>query len=109
MKELEGKVVYIQSSDGTIVKATVIKVARVFTTFAADDGYEFKYRFKGRALSEGNNRFTVYASELELKQARERLAMALSIERKFRWPSTYKDIDHATMTAVAKLLGIIEE
>ena len=116
MKELEGKEVYLRPTGNNVrhfrhdkyVKATILKVARVFVTFKLEGSWhEDRYRFKGRSLNgECNSGYIVYADEKELKDYYEACAIAKQITDKYRYSSDYEKLDVIKLRQISEILGV---
>lgn len=94
MKEFEGKDVFLRPTGNNarrnsekIIKANIIKVAKVNTTFSMDGWrHEEKLRYRGNELySEHNSGYVVYGSEKDINDYYLLCKLSVEVSDKLRY------------------------
>ena len=115
LKELEGKEVYLRPTGNNsnkyspkIIKATIVKVARVNVEFLIDGCKNtYKYKFNGMRIESGHNSgYVVYESA----EALDNYLMVKDIARKitdsYRYQSDFERLSIDKITAIAEILEV---
>ena len=120
MKELEGKEVYLRpegsnrhTHSSKIIKATILKVARVNVTFKIEgSGFEQKLRIdnsdKYRIYTKdwSSNGYTVYKNKAAIDEHYEIIGLSSRISKSYRYEMDYARIGVEKLRQVAKILNV---